>query len=341
MYDIEEIISEEKWGGYIWQCEKTNMLQSWQYGEAKKAAEKWEVLRYLFYDEYKQPVALMQLLIKRVSILGGIARVNRGPLIIGSMPNDMRKKITFEVIDSLCDEAVKKKWWVMQIAPELWYNDQYKLNLCRLGAKALPVTPWASGLILLEPDDDDLLMGLKGKWRNALRKGEKLGVRISVSNAEGKTLSEVISSYKQLQNRKNFSGINDDLLKELAKQKSTNSNWKFNIFIAITELEGGEQVPIGSLTSIHYGDTANYFTGVTSDLGRKLQANYVLLWSAIQYAKRSNCKWFDIGGLNDSTPEGVARFKRGLNSIQYKLIGEWRIYLFVKIIKHIFSKMIR
>ena len=167
------------------------------------------------------------------------------------------------------------------------------------------------------------------------------GVRISVSNAEGKTLSEVISSYKQLQNRKNFSGINDDLLKELAKQKSTNSNWKFNIFIAITELEGGEQVPIGSLTSIHYGDTANYFTGVTSDLGRKLQANYVLLWSAIQYAKRSNCKWFDIGGLNDSTPEGVARFKRGLNSIQYKLIGEWRIYLFVKIIKHIFSKMIR
>jgi len=63
---------------------------------------------------------------------------------------------------------------------------------------------------------------------------------------------------------------------------------------------------------------------LTDEAGRKLQANYVLLWHAIQHAKRAGCRWFDIGGLNKTTPPGIAHFKQGVNAEPYSLVGEWR-----------------
>jgi lipid II:glycine glycyltransferase (peptidoglycan interpeptide bridge formation enzyme) len=60
-----------------------------------------------------------------------------------------------------------------------------------------------------------------------------------------------------------------------------------------------------------------------------MQANSVLLWQAILHAKHSACNWFDIGGLNEATPEGIAKFKQGLNAMPYELVGEWRRYSWV------------
>jgi lipid II:glycine glycyltransferase (peptidoglycan interpeptide bridge formation enzyme) len=51
-----------------------------------------------------------------------------------------------------------------------------------------------------------------------------------------------------------------------------------------------------------------------------------LLWEAILHAKKDGCEWFDIGGLNETTPKGIAHFKQGLNSELYSLVGEWRYF---------------
>ena len=52
------------------------------------------------------------------------------------------------------------------------------------------------------------------------------------------------------------------------------------------------------------------FLGVTNNTGKKLQANSVLLWEAIIHSKYLGCKWFDIGGLSEETPKGIADFKK-------------------------------
>ena len=57
-----------------------------------------------------------------------------------------------------------------------------------------------------------------------------------------------------------------------------------------------------------------------------MQANSVLLWHAILQAKRSGCRWFDVGGLGKSTPRGIAEFKKGINASPYELVGEWRCF---------------
>ena len=42
--------------------------------------------------------------------------------------------------------------------------------------------------------------------------------------------------------------------------------------------------------------------------------------------KKLGCHWFDIGGLTKGTPLGVAKFKKGLNSKYYTLLGEWLFF---------------
>jgi len=33
--------------------------------------------------------------------------------------------------------------------------------------------------------------------------------------------------------------------------------------------------------------------------------------------------------LNEATPEGIAKFKQGLNAMPYQLVGEWRRHSWV------------
>tara|TARA_B110000008_G_C16941592_1_gene552695 strand:- start:266 stop:541 length:276 start_codon:yes stop_codon:yes gene_type:complete len=80
---------------------------------------------------------------------------------------------------------------------------------------------------------------------------------------------------------------------------------------------------VGVLASIRSGDTSTYFIGTTNDVGREMQANAVLLWEAMIDAKKSGREWYDIGGLNGSTPQGIASFKKGLNAVPSKLVGQF------------------
>ena len=114
----------------------------------------------------------------------------------------------------------------------------------------------------------------------------------------------------------------DSLIISLAQQQG--KGWEFTLFIANEERIADVENSIGMLVSIRHGDTSTYLIGYTNDEGRKQQANYVLLWEAILYAKQSGCDWFDIGGLSSITPKGVAHFKQGINAELYSSVGVWR-----------------
>lgn len=67
-----------------------------------------------------------------------------------------------------------------------------------------------------------------------------------------------------------------------------------------------------------YGDMAMYWANTTTEFGRKTNSNYLLLWSAIQYAKLKGCTIFNFGdspiGANN-----LIKFKKswGTNTYTY------------------------
>lgn len=324
MFYVNEV-SFDQWLIHWQQVPKANLLQSWEYGSAKELAENWKVLRFMVSDSSGNPVALAQILTRSVPILGGIARLNRGPLLLNEFREDQKIERALNVIWAILREARRRRWWVVQIAPELPGTDKVFARLKQMGLRKQPNMVCSSGLVDLGVDENSLLMSLDGKWRNVLRKGQKLGVEVKHIDAANLVQNLLISGYREFQRSKGFEGLSESLLRNLAKQHG--KEWQFDLFISLAPQEPDSNEPIGILATIRHGDTATYLIGFTNDQGRQMQANSVMLWNSILHAKHNSCKWFDIGGLGPTTPNGIAKFKRGLNAEPYALAGDFRGYL--------------
>jgi hypothetical protein len=319
-WKLKRIVRKDEWDIYWKDCPRKSLPQAWEYGTAKEMAEGWHVQRYVIFNEYDDPTAIVQILVKRIPMLGGVARINRGPLLLVDN-SDYEVKAKLGAIRVLMREARKQRWWVVQIAPELTPGLEAKSGLHALGFKKRPNFPADSSLLYLGPTENELLKQLKGKWRNCLRKGEKLGVCAFLAKSDA-NFHILLDYYKSQQRQKGFKGTSEKMLRAMTLNQS--DLWRFNIFIAREEEDAPGDSPLGMLVTIQYHDTTDYLLGATNEKGRRMQANSVLLWHSLLHAKNNGCKWFDVGGLSEDTPKGIANFKKGLNAEQYHLIGEWR-----------------
>ena len=321
MYFVEEA-SYPDWHDYLQKCQKINILQSWQYGDAKQETSKWKVNRFLIMNNQQKVVAMAQALSLSLPLVGGLVRINRGPLLISNTKDKQDNKTFYKVIAALLEEFKKRRWWLVQIAPEV--NDSKSINdfLKNIGLKKLSTPPYASGLLNLQASEDELLMGLKKKWRYSLKKSQSHGVNVIVLDGTNKDYEALLKRYKRLKIENDFSGVPDSLISSLARQKA--KGWKFNFIVAQKTKSLSIDNCYGMLVSLCHGDVSTYFIGETNEKGRELQVNYLLLWQAIINAKSNGYNWFDVGGLDATTPKGIAHFKKGLQSEPYSLIGEWR-----------------
>lgn len=311
-------LERDEWVEHWRKCNMGNMLQSWEYGVAKTLAEDWKAYRFLVCDNMEKPVGLAQILAKELPVLGGIARLNRGPVIIGEQANARQIPLKLAMISIIRLETRRRRWWRLMLAPELPASDEANSGLWLLGCRRRSVPAWSSGRIFLKRDETSILMGFDGKWRNGMRKGVSLSVNTTLQSAVGQDLEALVSQYRHLQRDRSFSGLSEHLLRALALQGDSTC-WGLNLFSA--HAPDGEH--LGMLVSVRCGDTSVYLVGTTTENGRKCQANSVLLWQAILKARADGCTWFDIGGLNETTPRGIASFKRGLKAEPYALVGEW------------------
>jgi lipid II:glycine glycyltransferase (peptidoglycan interpeptide bridge formation enzyme) len=319
-WKIIEIKSNSEWYKYWDMSDFKTLTQAWEYGSAKENAEEWKALRYLILDEKNKPIALFQVLIKKYFGINVAARVNKGPIML-NVSEENKILLGLTAIHFLVEKLRKNKYFLIQIAPLLPPTELVEKALNSMGFRKCANVPMDSALFLLEGIEDELIMRLNGKWRNCLRKGQKLGVIVELDKEpNSKQFQILIDFYKAQQVEKKFKGTSENILREL--KNIYGEKYKFNFFIAKLNLE-----IIGILVTIQYGDFSEYLIGATNEQGRANQANSVLLWEAILEAKRNGCKWFDVGGLAMNTQKGIADFKKGLNPVPYKIVGEWRRWL--------------
>lgn len=317
-----KLLSYDEWKTYWKICPENNLLQSWHYGEAKEKSGRWQSQRFLILDQFEHPIAIAQILTKTFSIFGAIARLNRGPLLLDNYIDDADVPIRLAVLNVLIKEARLQRWWIFQIAPEIKDCEIARYTLRAFGLKLQNIHPWASGLIDLNLSEDELYVNLNRRWKRAIRKSSEFGVIIENEKLTISKLNEILKSYKNLQESNAFKGIDEELVRKIFAIQSTDLS--INLFVAKKINENGLFDDIGYRLTIYCGYTALDFIVSTNNAGLKMDANSGLYWHAILHAKKNGCRWFDIGGLNESTPRGIAEFKNGLNSNPYKLVGEWR-----------------
>lgn len=314
-YTIEKAEWSVLWSRVEFPC----LTQSWEYGEAKRR-EGWKPYRYVLKDPDGNSVGVMQVLDKSLPLLGGVARINRGPLMMSS---DVRSFFAPQEVEKIAKAvkkiSLRKRWWYTFYSPDLNSEPEYKHALVNSGYKHL-VNKTAQGSIKLslKPEVDELLKGQKGKWRNLLRKAEKMELLVEEVNDE-KMTSTLLDIYQKFQKDRGFVGVSIPLLRDLLTQEE-HGNWKCRILRTFTK---DNDASTGFVIIVEHGNCATYLVGWTCDLGRKQQANYLLIWKAIQAARENGLDWFDMGGVTENTPKGIAHFKQGIGGEQFVLAGEF------------------
>lgn len=304
-------VDRGEWDGLLGRVSPVNLLQSWEYGDAKKEAEVWQPVRAAVLRA-GQPVGLVQALVKRWPLGLGLARINRGPLMF-RLDDEVGPEIE-ETLLAIRRTWVEERRCVLSIAPNLPPSGQTAACLRRLGF--IPVGSkrgWCSSLVALSTTEEGLRANLHGKWRNLLVKSERMGVEVRVESSD-RALGTLLERHRLLQHAKRFKGIAERLIRSLKCQPSG----EMRILSAVVN---GETV--AGMLVVGHADTCTYLVSWNTPEGRRAAANYSLLWRAMLLFKALGYRWLDLGGVDDVGSPGVAHFKRGVNGREYSLLGEY------------------
>jgi lipid II:glycine glycyltransferase (peptidoglycan interpeptide bridge formation enzyme) len=318
LWSLKEV-NRNSWDLYWPQTKFSNLMQSWEYGEAKKH-QGWKPFRFLLLDNFGVERGLLQVLAKELPLIGGVVRINRGPVLFHDLIDEpLNETEIYCILFAIKKYALKRRWWYISYAPELVNTDITTALLEDAGYKKnhKKIAWGSSKLPLIGSDIDFLFMNLKKKWRNLLRKGQKSGVNL-IEVTDKDKIRELVSIYENFQKIKKFDGISSCLLYSMLDMSSN----FFQIRVYLTLDSDNTQVS-GFVFIAYTGDTATYLIGWSNEVGREQQANYLLIWKSIEDAKKARLSWFDLGGINANTPKGVAHFKNGVNAKPFQNVGEY------------------
>jgi hypothetical protein len=283
-----------------------HFTQSWVYGEGKRA-EGWDVERLGFQQTDGTPVALCQVLVKRVLGIPVAARINRGPLFTG-MPTPELQLSVFE--------ALRARWrfarrGLLFIAPALPCVAESTALLRSAGFIERKSAGWGSALIDLTPTPDAIRAGVSSKWRNHLNGSLKAGIELRVRN-DHEAFEWMIGQHADNMKSKGFVGPSPSFVRALTRA----SPQDFALFEGLIDGE-----PCSAILVVRHGIHAETFISWTGEQGRRTNAHHFLLWHVLMEAKRAGAGALDLGGYTTSDKYGA--YKRGMKGREYRLAGEW------------------
>lgn len=307
---VWDTVTSEQWHQWMAQVDRSNLLQSWAYGEAKSAQGGWRVKRGVFYRD-NEPIAFVQVLQKGVPGLLTVSRINRGPILLRPLQSQEQNAIWKELAPLGCLWRGR----VLSVAPELTLTRSSLSLMGNMGFRQFSPRAYESVWVDLSRDLDTLRKQLDGKWRNMLVFSEKAGLVLEITETNAR-FDWMIARYQELMQANDFSGPPIDFLQCL--RRHAGAEGQLPILCAVHD---GELVA-GVCLAFH-GNSATYLLGWNGPKGRNLKANQYLLWQAIVYLKQAGMRWFDLGGISEEYTPGISSFKLGVNGEHYELVGEY------------------
>ena len=286
-----------------------NLTQSPYYGLSKATVENKKIYFYKIMIGNRK-VGVLQILQKKYFKFITLLRINRGPILINEVELNERINIILKILKF--GNIFKLR--LLSITPDTSFFSIESLFLKSVRSRRLKFSNWKSSIIDLNKSLDELIISLKPKWRNSLKKAQKQNLIINRSSNK-KDIEVLLKYYIQDVEKKKFKGVNPDLIKKMAQIQSDSE--KLYVFNAKKD-----NLDLGSILISRQFKNLIYLIGWSSEDGRKLNVNYILLWEAITYFKSKECKVFDLGGLIGNN-HPIDFFKLGMNGSYYENCGEY------------------
>ena len=304
-----------------------NLIQSWQYGKALEISRNSAISRLVIGDQSDRPIALAQVVSRQRFLFLRSHLLNQGPTWLGS--SDMTPAqyacMIAVIRNGISRDSFIKRLGILVCSPPVEQSNALDWALKRLRLKGMKRESWASSRIDLNQASTQIMANMDGKWRNGLRKAQKASLLVADSQDRGEDWAAVREIYVAMIASKGADMVDPALLDAIIQQPSTES-WNVQLMLAHKSQASGENDLVAAVMVAKSGESATYLMGVSTDQGRRDNASSILLWESIQLQKEMGTALFDLGGLSDLTPEGIARFKGGLGGIPYSTGGYfWRL----------------
>ena len=199
---------------------------------------------------------------------------------------------------------------------------------------AAAVQPPDTVIIDLNASCEELLAGMKSKWRYNISLAAKKGVTVKICGVQ--EIETFYSLLKETAVRDGLAIHNINYYKTLFEICGEREKEDIRLYIASHEGD-----TLAAITVLFRGNYATYLYGASSNTKRNLMASYALQWKAMQDAKEAGCRFYDLFGIPPSNDpnhpmEGLYRFKTGFGGSIIHRPGSWD-YPYKKLVYNLFN----
>ena len=326
---VYEVKERGPWNESLRRLPYAHVLQTWEWGEFKRATGGWQPQR-LAFERDGQVVAQASVATKTLGALK-VMVASKGPALdyadselVDAILAELERRATgFGVVwlkfdpdviaatglpGSEDDRPDKSGQALMTLlrARGWRFSDsqvQFRNTLC----------------IDLRRSEAELLAAMSGNTRRKVRIAARKEVTIRPATAGDLPL--LYQLYQVTSRRDGF------LIRPFAYyQRAWQAFMEAGLAHAlIAEYQG---VAIAQVILFHFGSKCWYFYGASADEERARMPNYALQWEAMKWAKAQGYTTYDMWGAPDNFDEsdslwGVYQFKRGFRGVLTRHIGAW------------------
>lgn len=314
-YEVDQV-EEENWTQLLLRFRDATIYQTVPYGTIR-----WERrnLSHIVIKRDGEVVAAGQLCLKMVPHLNrGVAYLPWGPM--WRLKNEREELDVFQqTLRLLLHEYAGKRHLFVRIAPNV-FSDDYPSIKVLLEEEGFRVYSYKqaqnTALIDLTPSLDDLMMDLKKKWRENLRRSQRKDIKL-IEGVDDELWEVFTKLYKEMHERKQFTKtVSVEQFRQV--QKRLPKELKMSVMIAYSNSEA-----VAGLIWSRIGDTSLPIFSATSVIGRTLGAAYLLRWNMLEKSKLLGCQYMDQGGLSAENNPGGYTFKIGMGGGEKKYVGSY------------------
>lgn len=293
-----------QWDALFRTVARPHFTQAWCYGDGKNAVG-WTVQRLLIEDK-GGPLAICQVLVRKILGLPLVSRINRGPLFLDPAPESRLVVL----------RALRRHWQfarrgLLLFAPSLEAGPEAEAALRAAGFVQRNSLGWGSALIDLTPPLDAIRAGVSSKWRNHLKNSLRQNLELRLTQGAD-AIEWILAQHAHNMARKNFAGPPLPFVRGMTASGAAD----FTLFQAMRDAQ-----PCSAILVSRHGTHAETFLSWTGEVGRQTHAHHFLLWQVIEHMKARGCSALDLGGYTTSDKYGA--YKRAMKGREYRLAGEW------------------
>ena len=297
-------VSKQEWDGYMQRAGYVAYQQHMAYAQTAQQFGAQSLQAVMMRGG--QAVGVVQLLVRR-ALAVKMAIALRGPVWLGDVDDSCK---------AACYRALKQTMPLRGLRFVLFMPEADEHAALGQAQLKRVMTGHSTVLVDLQQDEEALLAGMDGKWRNRLRAAQKSELVVEPVSCRPASYEWLLAKETEQASRIGYKALATNLVPVYQEYAGEDS------LLILQALHEGEVV--GGVLMLLHGHSATYHIGWSSELGKKLGAHNLLLWEAMRRLKASGTRWLDLGGVTtDPASAGLARFKLGLCSHLVALPGTY------------------